>query len=61
MFHGRTLNNKIDRLHVKALRLVLRNKTCLSFEDLHKNDETLNIHQKTPQILATEIYLLVKK
>ena len=34
MFHSRTLNNKINRFHEKALRHVYRNKTRLSFEDL---------------------------
>ena len=56
MFHSRTLNNKINRLHEIVLRLVCRNKTSLSFEDLLKKDETRNIHQRNLQILATEIY-----
>ena len=46
IFYGRTLNNKIGRLHEKALRLAHKNKTSLSFEDLPKNDETVNIHLK---------------
>ena len=39
----------------KLLRLVYRNKTSLSFEDLLKKDETLNIHQNNLNILAIEI------
>ena len=36
IFHGKTLNNKINIIHEKTLRLVYRNKTNLSFEDLLK-------------------------
>ena len=56
MFRSRTLNNKINRLHEKALTLAYRNKTSLSFEDLLKKNETVNVHQRNLQILATEIY-----
>ena len=55
MFHSRTLNNKINKLHEKALRLVFKNKTSLFFEDLPKNDEKVNIHQRNLQILAAKI------
>ena len=33
MFHSRTLNNKINRLHERALRIVYRND-ALTFKDL---------------------------
>ena len=57
MFHFRTLNNEINRLQEIALRLVYRNKTSISFEDLIKKDEiTVNVHQKNLQILSTENY-----
>ena len=49
MIHIRTSNNKINRTHKKALRLVYRNQIIL----LEKN-ETMNIHLKNLQILATE-------
>ena len=52
MFHSRTLNNKINKLREKALRLVYRNKTSLSFENLLKKGETVNIHQRNIQMLA---------
>ena len=39
--HSKTLNNKIKRLHKRALRLVYRNQTSLSFEVLLKKDETI--------------------
>ena len=56
MFHSRTINNRINTLHEKALRLVYTNKSNLSFDDLLKEDKSVKIHQKNLQILATEIY-----
>ena len=56
MFHSRTMNNRINTLHEKALRLVYTNKSNLSFDDLLKEDKSVKIHQKNLQILATEIY-----
>ena len=56
MFLSRTLNNRINKIHEKALRLVYKNETFLSFDDLLKRDKSVSIHQKNLQILATEIY-----
>ena len=56
MFHSRTLNNQINKIHEKALRLVFKNETFSSFDDLLKRDKSVSIHQKNLQILATEIY-----
>ena len=54
MFHNRTLNNRINKIHERALRLVYKNETFLSFDDLLKRDRSVSIHQKNLQILATE-------
>ena len=56
MFHSRTLNNRINKIHEKALRLVYKNETFPSFDDLLKRDKSVSIHQKNLQILVTEIY-----
>ena len=56
MFHSRTLNNQSNKIHEKALRLVCKNETFFSFDDLLKRDKSVSIHQKNLQILATEIY-----
>ena len=50
------MNNRINALHEKALRLVYTNKSNLSFDDLLKEDKSVKIHQKKLRILATEIY-----
>ena len=56
MFHSRTLTNRIDKIHERALRLAYKNETFLSFDYLLKRDRSVSIHQKNLQILATEIY-----
>ena len=59
MFHCRKLNNRINKIHEKALRLVYKDY-ILSFDDLLAKDNSFKVHQKNPQKLDTEI-LKVKK
>ena len=54
MFHSRSLNNKINRVHERALRLVYQNN--LSFSGLLDLDNSATMHQKNLQVLVTEIY-----
>ena len=54
MFHSRNLNNKINRIHERALGLVYQNK--LSFSELLDLDKSVTVHQKKLQVLVTEIY-----
>ena len=56
MFHSRAVNNKINNLHEKTLRLIYKNKSNLSFDDLLKMNKSVKIHQRNIQFLATEIY-----
>ena len=55
MFHSRTLNNKINKLHERALRLVYKNEDS-TFDELLELDNSVTIHQKNLQKLATEMY-----
>ena len=55
MNHNRTLNNKINRLHERALRLVY-NEPQLSFEELLEKDDSMTIHHRNIQKLAIEMY-----
>ena len=55
MFHSRQLNNRINKIPERALRLVYKDKK-LTFDDLLKLDNSVNIHQGNLQILATEIF-----
>ena len=54
MFHSRSLNNKINRIHEQALRLVYQSN--LSFSELLDLDNSVTVHQKYLQVLETEIY-----
>ena len=55
MFHNRTLNNKINRLHERALRLVY-GEDSLSFQELLDLDNSMTIHHRNIQRLATEMF-----
>ena len=58
MFHGRQINDKINKLHERALRIVY-NDTITSFEELLVNDNTFTIHHQNIQSLAIEMYKAV--
>ena len=55
MFHSRKLNNRINNIHERALRLVYKDYTS-SFDDLLATDNSFKIHQRNLQKLATEIF-----
>ena len=55
MFHSRTLNNKINKLHERALRLVY-DKQNLTFQELLDLDDSITIHHKNIQTLAIEMF-----
>ena len=55
MFHSRTLNNKINKLHERALRLVYDDKD-LTFQELLDLDGSVTIHQRNLQKLAIEMF-----
>ena len=54
MFHSLNLNNKINRIHEQALRLVYQNN--LRFSELLDLDNSVTVHQKNLKVLVTEIY-----
>ena len=55
MFHDRTLNNKINHLHERALRIVYKDD-CSSFDELLKKDDAVTIHHRNIQTIAIELY-----
>ena len=59
MFHPRTINNKINCLHERALRIVYFEFKS-SFECLLMKDNSFSIHERNIQSLATEIYKFLK-
>ena len=52
MFHGRKSNNKINRIHERALRIVYTS----SFEELLDKGESFSVHHSNIQTLAIELY-----
>ena len=48
MFHNRTLNNKINKLHERALRLVYNDQKS-TFKDLLNMDQSFTIHERNLQ------------
>ena len=55
MFHSRKLNNRINHIHERALRLVYRDYTS-SFDELLPKDNSFRIHHRNLQKLAIEIF-----
>ena len=59
MCHSRTMNNKINRLHERCLRIIYSDKTS-SFEKLLEKDGSVTIHTRNLQTLATEMFKVYK-
>ena len=53
--HSRKINNKINKLHERALRLVYNDRSS-SFRELLKRDKSVTIHERNIQVLLTEIF-----
>ena len=49
------MNNRINKIHERTLRLIYRDKK-LTFNGLLELDNSVTIHQRNLQILATEIF-----
>ena len=55
MCHSRKINNQINELHERALRLVYGNKRS-SFRELLERDKSVTIHERNIQVLLIEIF-----
>ena len=55
MFHSRKLNNRINNIHERALRIVFKDSES-TFQQLLKQNKSVPIHQRNLQILATEVF-----
>ena len=55
MFHSRTLNNCINKIHERAIRIVYRDNKS-PFETLLEMDHSFTIHHRNIQKLGVELY-----
>ena len=53
--HSRTQNNRINKIHERALRLVYQDEIS-TFEDLLEKDKSFTIHERNVQGLGIELY-----
>ena len=58
MFRSRNLNNKINRLFERCLRITYNDKLS-NFEELLHKDNSVSIHHNNRPALATEMYKVV--
>ena len=55
MFHDRKIENKINKIQERALRIAYRDNTS-QFKELLEKDNSVSVHQKNLQLLVIEIY-----
>ena len=60
MCHSRTINNKINHLHERCLRLIYNNKIS-SFKELLERDRSVPLHNRNLQMLVTEMFEVYDK
>ncbi len=58
MFHSREINNRINRVHERALRIAYKGLHS-TFQELLSKDGSVSIHHRNLQVLATEIYKFI--
>ena len=58
IFHSRTLNNKINRLHERCLHIIYNDNTYY-FTDLLEIDNSVSVHHRNIQVFATVLYKFV--
>ena len=59
MFHSRTLNHRINKIHERALRILYNDHQC-TFEELLERDSSFTIHERNLQRLAIEMFKVIK-
>ena len=53
--HSRSLNNRIDHIHERGLRIVYEDYTS-SFKELLKMDGSVTVHHRNIQLVAVEMF-----
>ena len=55
MCHSRRMNNKINNLHYRALRIIYRDEHSM-FDELLSRDNSVTLHHRNIRTLAVEMY-----
>ena len=55
IFHSRRLNNKINPIHERALRITYQDHTS-TFQELLNKENSVSIHHRNLQVLVTEMF-----
>ena len=55
MFHSRRLNNKMNSIHERTLRITYQDNAS-TFQELLNKDNSVSIHHRNLQVLATEMF-----
>jgi len=58
MFCSRTINSRIDRIHLRSLRIVYNDYES-TFNELLTTDKSFTVHHRNIQTLAIEIYKVI--
>ena len=57
MSRSRRLNNKINTIHERALRITYQDNMS-TFQELLNKDNSISIHHRNLQVLATEMFTI---
>ena len=60
MFHSRKLNNRINKIHERSLRIVFDDNIS-TFNELLMKDNSVTIHERNIQNLAIELYKVLNR
>ena len=55
VFHSRCLNNKINSIHARALKVTYQDNT-LTFQELLNKDNSTSMHHRNLHVLETEMF-----
>ena len=56
MFHSKRLNNKINSIHERILRITSYQDNTSTIQELLNKDNCVSLHHRNLQVLATETF-----